>query len=419
VLSIATPTARLRLQHSLVAIPALYLGVAALLGVVAPEIDRQRDSPGVLDEGVASARDVLTSTATGMIAFTGFVVAGLLVVVQFAAGQYSPRLVLWFRRDALIKHAIGCFLASFLYALVALWWLERRAADVSPDVTVGIALVLLASAAVLFLALLQRVTDRLRPRSLYAAVIGEGIRAARETYPMPLGENDSDDGWRRADPALVSASRPGVVVAIDRSRLIAAAVRADATIELVPAVGEFVGPGEALLCVHGGEAPDVATLRAAVVIADERTIEQDPAFAIRIAVDTAIRALSPAVNDPTTAVHGLDVLELIVRDLAARDLEASLARDGDGTVRLVWPTPSWPDILDLAFDEIRHYGAESVQVCRRLRAVLDDLRATTVAVRHAAIDDHLRRLEATVRTTLPDEPIALVADATGLGHARR
>ena len=137
-------------------------------------------------------------------------------------------------------------------------------------------------------------------------------------------------------------------------------------------------------------------------MADERTIEQDPAFALRIIVDTAIRALSPAVNDPTTAVHALDSVEVVVRELAGRDLAASLTRGPDGAVRLAWRTPGWADMLDLAFDEIRAYGAASVQVCRRLRAVLEDLRAATPAVRHAAIDEHLERLDVAILAAHPE-----------------
>ena len=178
--------ARLRLERSLLAVPVLYLVAACVLGRLGPAIDRERDESLLLDEGAGVARDILTSTATGMIAFTGFVVAGLLVVVQFAAGQYSPRLVLWFRRDRLIKHTIGVFLASFVYALVALRGIERRSVDFAPDVTVGIALALLIGASVLFLALLQRVTDRVRPRTLYAGVVRDGIRAARDIYPLAM-----------------------------------------------------------------------------------------------------------------------------------------------------------------------------------------------------------------------------------------
>ena len=414
---------RTRYRQSLVALPALYVAGAVLLGILAPAIDASREGGNT---SVATARDLLTATATGMIAFTGFVLSGVLLVVQFAAGQYSPRLVLWFRRDVLVKHAIGTFLASPVFALFALRRLDEPGSEISPDVTVGVALALLVGASILFLALLQRVTDRLRPRTLYGAVVSEAIQAARDVYPAALGEATTPDRteWARAEPQSVRLTgRPGVVTSFDRDALVRAAQDADAVIELVLAVGEYAGPRVELLRVHGGRAPDPAGIARLVVVADERTIEQDPAFAIRIVVDTAIRALSPAVNDPTTAVQALDVLEVLVRELAARDLEASLARDASGTLRLVWRSPGWDDLLDLAFDEIRGYGASSLQVCRRLRAVLEDLLAATPASRHAGIREHLRRLQADVLTGFPEgspeRELAQVPDRTGLGLARR
>ena len=123
-----------------------------------------------------------------MIAFTGLVVASVLVLVQFAASQYSPRLVAWFRRDRLVRHAIGSFLAAPLFALVALRVLQRAHTPFAPDVTVATTLVLLIAAALLFLALLQRVIDRLRPRSVYASVARGGVRALRAIYPLVLDD---------------------------------------------------------------------------------------------------------------------------------------------------------------------------------------------------------------------------------------
>ena len=111
-----------------------------------------------------------------------------------------------------------------------------------------------------------------------------------------------------------------------------------------------------------------------------------------------------------------------LRELAGRDLDASLARDAAGDVRLVWPSPSWEDVLDLAFAEIRLYGAGSIQICRRLRAVLDDLLASTPAERHPAIEAQLLRLDAAVLSAFPDgspeQATAMAADPTGLGLAR-
>ena len=180
---------RRRYRHSLIAVPVLYLAGSILLGLLIPELDRQRDVAAAPGVGLGTARDILSATATGMIAFTGFVLASVLVVVQFAAGQYSPRLVLWFRRDVLTKHAIGCFLAAFIYALVALRRLESEADSFAPNLTVLVALALLVVSSVLYLALLQRVTDRLRPRTLYRAVVRSSATctrratAARSTVP--------------------------------------------------------------------------------------------------------------------------------------------------------------------------------------------------------------------------------------------
>jgi uncharacterized membrane protein len=329
---------RTRYRQSLILLPALYVVGAVLLGLLVPAIDASLEGG---DASVQTARDLLTATATGMIAFTGFVLSGVLLVVQFAAGQYSPRLVLWFRRDVLVKHAIGTFLAASVFALVALRRIDEPGSDLSPEFTIRVALALLVGASILFLALLQRVTDRLRPRTLYFAVVGEGIQAARDTYPAALGEETTPDRaeWATPEPQRVLAARPGVVTSFDRGALVRAAQDADAVIELVLAVGEFAGPSVELLRVHGGRTADPAALARHIVVADERTIEQDPAFAMRIVVDTAIHALSPAVNDPTTAVQALDVLEVLVGELAVRDLEASLARDASGALRLVWRSP--------------------------------------------------------------------------------
>lgn len=407
----------------MVPIPCMYLVLAVVLGIGTPEIDTAVGGHLSAGVGLDSARDVLTSTATGMIAFTGLVVAAVLLVVQFAAGQYSPRLVLWFGRDRLVKHAIGSFLAAPLFALFALREIELKRVRYSPDITVVIALVLLLGAAVLFLVLLQRILDQLRPRSLYAGVAKHGIAAAHRLYP-PLSERSTDEpltsSWRSEQPGEITVQRrTGVLAEFNRSVLVELARRASVTLELVPGVGEFIWPGQPLFRVHGAGNVDERLLRLAVTIRDERTIEDDPAFALRIIVDTAIRALSPAVNDPTTAVHGLDALELLMCEIARRNLEASHASDDHSVVRLVWRSPSWPDLVSLAFDEVRVYGADSIQVCRRLRAALDGVRAGSPPSRRPAIDQQLEQLRRALERSFPPASAELViaaqADRTGLG----
>jgi uncharacterized membrane protein len=139
-----------------------------------------------------------------------------------------------------------------------------------------------------------------------------------------------------------------------------------------------------------------------VILSEERTITQDPAFALRAIVDIALRALSPAVNDPTTAVQALDGIDALLMDLAARDLERGRIAGEDGALRLVYPNMVWEDLLDLSLTEIRHYGADAPQIARRMRALLLSLAEQAPAPRRAGVEDHLARLDAAVRAAYPD-----------------
>lgn len=414
----------LRVRRSLIIVPSLYIIAALILGDVTPGIDERGRFPLRIEVDIDAARAILTSTATGMLAFTGLVVSSTLLVVQFAATQYSPRLVLWFRRDALVKHAIGTFLAASIYPVVALRELTEES-GITPDISVALALMLLVGASVLFLALLQRVLDRLRPRNVLGRVLADGIAAGEQVYPDPLGPGPASPAraWRTADPRIVRMrSHRGVLASFDAPTLLRTATAAGVTIELAPAVGEFLSPGDELFRVHGTGPFDHRRLLSSLVVSDERTIEQDPAFALRIMVDSAIRALSPAVNDPTTAVQAIDTIGDLVRALAARDLGSSVARGPDGVVRVVWPTPTWEGLLDLAFAEIRAYGAASVQVTRRLRAELLDLKDVTDPIRHPALDHQLAVLDAAFTRAhppgSPDHDLAAGTDRMGLGLQR-
>ena len=131
-----------------------------------------------------------------------------------------------------------------------------------------------------------------------------------------------------------------------------------------------------VLRIHDGDSgPARDHARRVLVLARQRTIDQDPAFALRMLVDIAIRALSPAVNDPTTAVQALDRLEEVLVELHRRDPGPVLVLDDRGAPAGRVPAPTWTDYLELAVTEIRHYGGGSVQVCRRLHALHDHLLA--------------------------------------------
>jgi uncharacterized membrane protein len=403
-------------------VPSLYVVAALVLGKLVPTLESGDAGPFGLSLDRDSARGILEAVAGGMIAFTGFVVSIAVVAVQFGASQYTPRLVLRFRRDKVVKHALGIFIAPALYALVAL--VDVGDGDV-PNLTVAVALAMLLGAVFAFFSLTARLLDLLRPRRLYGQLLAGCERAIEQVYPRRLGTGPESSV--AALPAGGTTVRhhgaAGVLSALDHERLLALASAAGATVEVALPVGAFVHDGAALLHVRGADGPlPERELSWAVVVAEERTLTQDPAFAIRAIVDIAIRALSPAVNDPTTAVQGLDVLEAILQRLAGRDLGAGQICDTGGDLRVVYPAPGWPDLLDLALTEIRHYGASAHQVTRRLRALLEDLLAAVPPARRRAVERQLVLLDAAVGRAHSDpaeRALASTADHMGLGgHGR-
>jgi uncharacterized membrane protein len=187
------------------------------------------------------------------------------------------------------------------------------------------------------------------------------------------------------------------------------------------AVGDFVHPHGPLLEIRGPSPPLTAArdLEGMVALGRERTVEQDPAFAVRVMVDVANRALSAAINDPTTAVQVLDYLEDMLLVIGKADFSGhGVFFDPDGILRVVLPSRSWEDYLALGVTEIRQYGGGSTQVMRRLRALLLRLREQVLPENRAAVEAELARLDATVKERFGegvDLDRALVPDRQGIG----
>jgi uncharacterized membrane protein len=360
---------RLRLREttarSLVLVPALYLVGAVALGIALPAIDHGTNASGLLGIDVSAARSVLEAIASGMIAFAGLVVSVAVLVVQFGAGQYSPRLVQIFRRDPVIKNAIGLIVVPGVFALVAAADIGgvSREAPLTLTVVTGLALMLLALIALF--RFIGRLLDLMRPRRIYARLVREAYRSIRVAYPFLLDEEiETRSAPTGAGAAVVAHEhRDGVLAAVDRSRVMRAAAASEAIVEVGAQIGAYVPHHAPLFIVHGGREIDARALHHAVVFADGRRITQDPSFAIRCVVDVAIRALSPAVNDPTSAVEGLDALNAILGRVGRLRLGASGIVDGSGALRLVLPTPGWDRLIDLALPR----SAVTAPILRRSR----------------------------------------------------
>lgn len=406
-------------------VPALYAAAALAAGVGVPRLENLF-LPGLPTSiSVAAASAIYSSIASGMIALTGIVFSLTIVMVQFSATAYSPRLVLWVARDPVVSHALGIFTATFLYAIAALAWVDRGGTGSVPVVSAAVVIALLVASVAAFVALIQRIA-LLQINRMLSFTGDQGRQVIDTTYP-PLDSVSAAASLPALDGArgqqLMHRGRPRVIQAVDVTALVALARKAEAIIEVRAAVGDTAVESTRLLRVIGARKPiSERRLLDAIHMGEDRTFDQDPKYAIRLLVDIAIRALSPAVNDPTTAVQALDQIGDLLYRLGRRRLELSVFHDEEGRPRLVLPSPTWEDFLQLAFDEIRSFGADSVQVMRRMSALINDLLAAVPEERRPALVYWQQRLRATVAAHFPDpdeQRNALVEDRQGLGAPRR
>jgi len=405
-------------------IPLLYATGALVLGFTVPRLAYDFLPRYTSTISVNSAIGIFSSVASGMIALTGIVFSLTFVMVQFSATAYSPRLVLWIARDAVISHAIGAFTATFLYSLAALAWVDRNNTGRVPLAGILMVSLLLIASVIMFVSLIQRVSMLQISRMLIFT--GDRGRAVVEGL-YPSLETPGSRASSLPDHPCVQTLRhygnPQVVQAISIPALIEIARGGHCVIAFVVSVGDAVLDRTPILCVFSRVGPvSEARLRTAIKLGDERTFEQDPKYAIRLLVDIAIKALSPAINDPTTAVQALDQIEDLLIRLGRRRLEIGALCDTEDQLRLLVNFPSWEDFLRLAFDEIRLYGSTSVQVMRRMKALVSDLTRVLPEERRPALAQWEARLQATVDRSFADHQDKLDAsaeDRQGLGTAQR
>ena len=386
--------------------------------------------------GAASAQQVLTTIATAVLGFTGLVFSITIVALQFAGSQFSPRVLLPLLRDRGTKIPLGVFVGTFVYTLVVLQSVRVTSDSSQPfvpgdAVTISIGLVLVT--VLTFVYFVHHMANSIRVVSIIESVARETRHAIVEAYPEApesgrVGNGKGEPARRAAleaagasktSPAL-TAPRAGAVTGFDSRALIALACREDVVLELTCAVGDFLPYGAPMVRIHGGttDASALHIAAGAIGIEVERTMQQDVAFGFRQLVDIAEKALSPALNDPTTAVESLDRIHDLLRRIVVRRIPDGVMHDAAGAVRLVVPTASWPDLVALGFSEILRYGEGSVQVARRMRAALDDLLSAAPPEREAPLRAVLLELDASVARAFEDAAsrhLARVPDASGLG----
>jgi uncharacterized membrane protein len=354
-----------------------------------------------------------------------FTFGSLLIAIQIASGQLTPRIIATtLLRDRVIKYTVGLNMFTMLFAIGAL----NRTADTVHQLVTLAAAALGIGCVASFLFLIDYCARLLRPVRLVELVGDQGIDVIGNVYPVEGA--DEGDGHAASLASLGPPARivphsgsSQVVTAVAVDTLVAEARRLDGVIEIVPQVGDFIAVDEPMFNLYGGAACiDDVLLREAIAVGTERTMEQDPMFAFRILVDIALKALSPAINDPTTAVLAMDQVHRLLRVVGRHRLHGDALRDAAGMVRVLLRTPDWADFVHVACNEIRACGAGSVQIPRRQRAMLENLIRVLPGYRHAALREQLDLLDRTLPDfyKLPEDlALARVPDAQGLGGASR
>lgn len=375
---------------------------------------------------VSSAQAIYSSIASGMMALTGIVFSLMFVMIQFSATAYSPRLVLLITRDPVTSHALGIFTATFVYAIAALTGVDRSGSGNVPYFSILLVFALVLASVGMFIALINRIGLLQINRTLIFTG-DQGRKVITAMYPalssvVAATGSDAVSALPRKQ-TLIHHGQPRSIQAIDVGTLVHLAKASGGIIEMVAAVGDTVVELTPLLYVAGTQEPIAEEkLMKAIRVGGERTFEQDPKYAIRLLVDIAIRALSPAINDPTTAVQALDQVEDLLLRLGQRNLDIGTYRDSDGQLRLVVAYPTWEDLLRLAFAEICFCGAASVQVMRRMNALVADLTRAVPEEHRPALRDWDARLKATIARSFRDTEERLEAskeDRQGLGIPRQ
>ena len=407
-----------KVTTSLWLIPVLCVLIGIGISFATLAIDRMNDYelvPPSLVGGPESATEILTTVAGSMVNLAVLVLTIVLVVVQLAMGQFSPRIVQRLLRDRPSQFAIGLFVATFVHTLLAIREVEPSGPDSEgqvPGTAIVVTFVLaLASIAVLVM-YIHHIGQALRVSALVEIAGDHTRKLVNEMYPALRPEPQ--------DRAFVTASKSGVLTTVLHDRLIAEARAADCVLVMLPALGEFVPAGSRLFEVQGNpERLNRKAVADAIILELERTLEQDVTYGVRLLVDMGIRSMADSPwQDPTTAVQAIDRIYDCLRELVRRDFPDGRHYDEDGELRLIERVMTWDDYVHLAFVELRLAGAGSPQIARRLAAALNDLRRIAPEDRQRALDEQLELLSEAVSAAYDDPRdirLARHPDASGLG----
>jgi len=410
------------LRSSMWMVPLLGTALAILLAPAVRWIDSQMH-PVLFDFNVEGARSLLAAFIAAGISYIIFLASALLLAVQLMSSQLSPRVIREFMLDWSYRVVLGLFVFNLFYSIAVL---ARTAPDPKtiPEIQqlpIFVSTVLNVASIGAFLYIIDYALRNFRPSAIVNRVSAQGFRVIEQCYPLPSDSSEIYGPLDLGSPVktFLHSGKSGVILAVDAKGLAEHARLAGAVLVLRPQVGDFVAKGEILLEAYiAGDEINDSDIEMSIAFGPERTMEQDPAFAFRVLVDIAIKALSPAINDPTTAVLAIDQLQRLLLMIGRRRLDYQVTIDDSGQNRFYLPKPCWEDFVSLAMSEIRIYGAGSLQVCRRLEAMIKNTVELLPSYRAPALFKELELLRSQAERSFPDPEDrlrAITPDAMGLG----
>ncbi|MBK6761924.1 MAG: DUF2254 domain-containing protein [Micrococcales bacterium] len=386
---------REKLRTSYWLVPALCLIAAVLLSSVLVAVDeglQRRGAQWAFAGGPESARSLLSTIATSMMTLTALVFSITMVVLQLAGSQFSPRALPTFLRDRQNQTTLGVFLATYVYALLALRQIRGADAVTSafvPSITITVAFVLVVVCVGMFVAYIHHIATSIQVAQIVRRIEAKSRAVIEREYPLAAtGVDDEPVPSAPAGCALLGSLRAGTVVAADVRGAVDLATELDTVVHVLARPGDFVAAGQPLVaCERPGDHSE--RLLRVVQVAGRRDESDDATFGLQQLVDIAVRALSPGVNDPSTAVECLDRTHELLRQLSVRQYPQQVFDDRDGRSRVVFPRVTWEEHVGLVFDEIRLWGRDSLRVRRRLQDMLDDLLRAAPPARRNALRERL------------------------------
>jgi len=381
------------LRSSLWFLPSLIVAASVVLAVVLIETDSNgidrwlAQWPRLFGAGAAGARGMLSTIAGSMMSVVGVTFSMTLVALAMASSQYTSRILRNFMSSRATQAVLGVFAGIFTYCLIVLRTI--RGGDEGafvPNLAVFFGFVLAVGGVGVLIFFIHHVASSIQASSIIASVADETVRAIERLFPKHLGHGpgEADDdpsphdltGWKWQ---AVLAGQSGYIQHVDNAALLRLAREHKTVVRMERGIGEFVVQNTALVSLALEAPPDpetTAALQAAFSLSRYRTLEQDAAFGIRQLVDIALRALSPGINDTTTAVTCVDYLTTILARLAPQQIPASL-RYEDGELRVIAIGPSFQSLLADAFDQIRESAKGNLAIMLRMLAALQTIASLT------------------------------------------